>query len=159
MKILKNFLSENQLATVDHLLSKSAWGFGYISTDSKKPIWNFDKDQSKVIADIVFSKLEGYELIDWHINGQTPLLNAAVHEDTDYGACTHTLVFFPHRWMYTWGGRLHIFLDNQIAVITPEKNLAVLFDASKAHYAEAPTETILRVSIGLKLRKIENGQS
>jgi hypothetical protein len=61
--------------------------------------------------------------------------------------------------MYTWGGRLHIFLDNQIAVITPEENLAVLFDASKAHYAEAPTETILRVSIGLKLRKIENGQS
>ena len=158
MEILRNFLSENQLASVDHLLTKSCWGFGYISNDYNKPIWNFDKEQGKIIANMVFSKLEGFELVDYHINGQTPLLNAAVHEDSDHGACTHTLVFFPHRWMYTWGGRLHIFLDNDMAIITPERNLAVLFDATKPHYAEAPTEPILRVSIGLKLRKIENGK-
>jgi hypothetical protein len=159
MKILKNFLLENQLASVDQLLSKSCWGFGYTSTDPYKPIWNFDKEQGKFIADIVFSKLKGYELVDYHINGQTPLLNAAVHEDTDHGKCTHTLVFFPHKWMYTWGGRLHIFLESDIAIISPERNLAVLFDASKPHYAEAPTEMALRVSVGLKLRKIEDGQS
>jgi hypothetical protein len=157
MQILRNFLSKEQLYTVDYLLAQPFWGFGYISTDRNKPIWNFDKEQGKTIADIVFSKIKGFELVDYHINGQTPLLNAAVHEDTDYGSCTHTLVFFPHKWMYTWGGRLHIFLENDIAVITPEENLAVLFDASKPHYAEAPAETMLRVSIGLKLRKIENG--
>ena len=70
-EIHRNLLSINELEEIQQILTKSYWGFGYISNDMEKPIWNFDKQLSYPIAQCIASKLEGYRLDDWHINGQT----------------------------------------------------------------------------------------
>lgn len=150
MEIIKNLLDNDTLAIVQGLLSKSFWGFGYTSTDINKPIWNFDKEKGKEIAVMVSKKLPQFELVDWHINGQTYMLHGSPHTDA---YCTHAAVWFPNEWEFIWGGRLHIFTQQGIQIITPEKNMAVVFDSKMMHYAEAPVVPKLRVSVGLKLNK------
>jgi hypothetical protein len=153
MNYFTNFLSQAELKIVRELLDDAAWRFGYTSNDPNKPIWNFHKTKAGKIAEIVANKLIDYELVDYHINGQTIGLTADIHVDVN---CTHAFVFFPNKWKYVWGGRLHIFTDQGPQVVNPQENFGVLFDASLPHYAEAPVENILRISIGLKLRK-KNG--
>ena len=97
--------------------------------------------------------MEGYRLDDWHINGQTFGLTGSPHTDS-YSGCTHAFVYFFQNWEYTWGGRLHILKETEPMIITPERNLGVLFDANILHYAEAPLVPILRISIGLKLNEL-----
>lgn len=153
MQTFRDFLTTEELNTVTEILGQPGWGFGFISNDKNKPIWNFDKDKARPIAELLLDHLPDYELDDFHINGQTMAQTAAVHTDNQ-GRVTHTLVYFPFSWNYTWGGRLHV-LENDIACcVTPEWNTAVIFDASAPHYAEGPTENKLRISVGLKLRKI-----
>lgn len=150
MQIIPNFLSADQLQSVNKILELERWGFGYVSNDPHKPIWNFNKEESKKIADILMEAIPDYTLADYHVNGQSIMQSGAPHTDSSCG-CTHALVFFPYKWDYTWGGRLHVFTDNGVGIITPEQNLAVLFDSSLTHYAEAPVVPVLRVSVGLKL--------
>ena len=149
IQVINNVLTEDELTFVDNTLVGDHWGFGYISNDHNKPIWNFDKQLAFPVCNLIVSKLEGYILEDWHINGQTFQLNGSPHQDS-YGKCTHAFVYFPHYWEPTWGGGLHIV--NEMSII-PERNTGVLFDASKFHYASAPLVAKLRISIGLKLRK------
>lgn len=150
MKIIKDFLSEVELLQVYKILDSHGWKYGYISNDVNFPIWNFDKELGKPIAELLSSKIPEYSLLDYHINGQTLQQSSSLHDDASQGA-THALVFFPYFWDYFWGGRLHILGDNDSGIITPQRNMAVLFDASLPHYAEAPLTKDLRVSIGLKL--------
>jgi hypothetical protein len=150
MKIIKNLLSEVDVASINKIISGNHWGYGYVSNDVLKPIWNFDKDAGRKIVDIMMTVLPEYNLDDYHINGQTQLQQTALHTDDSMGS-SHALVYFPTVWDYTWGGRLHIIKNNTANIITPEYNTAVLFDASTPHYTEAPTVNQLRVSIGLKL--------
>jgi Rps23 Pro-64 3,4-dihydroxylase Tpa1-like proline 4-hydroxylase len=154
MKFYKDLLNQQELDFVAKTISGDHWGFGYISTDSNKPIWNFDKLIGKPVAELIASKLDGYTLDDWHINGQSIGLHGSPHTDS-YSKCSHAFVFFFQDWDYTWGGRLHIFTDNAPMVITPEKNFGVLFDSNLVHYAEAPVVPILRISVGLKLSYIK----
>jgi hypothetical protein len=149
MKFYNNLLTEPELHDINTVLLGQRWGFGYTSTDSNKPIWNFDKAHGKEIAQLICNKLDGYQLDDWHINGQTFGLHGAPHKDSN---CTHAFVFFTQDWDYTWGGRLHIFTEETPVVITPQKNFGVLFDSNLVHYAEAPLVPRLRISVGLKLR-------
>lgn len=152
--ILKDVLSRRELEWVSRTLGRPMWGYGFISADPSKPIWNFDKISGREVAKLVFSKLSGFELLDWHINGQTFGLDAAPHRDNGAGA-THSFVFFPMPWDYLYGGRLHV-LDGDPQIITPEENTGVLIDASYLHYADGPSvhaKGYLRVSISLKLRK------
>jgi hypothetical protein len=151
MQIFRNLLTNKELDFVNSVLRQERWGFGYISNDPEKPIWNFDKASGKEVAELITSKLQlQYTLLDWHINGQTPQQQTAIHNDSVKGA-TLAFVFFPNDWRYEWGGRLHI-LEKTSTIITPEKNLGILFDANILHYAEAPVVNKLRVSIGLKLK-------
>jgi hypothetical protein len=152
MEIFRNVLPDTELETVQSILSGSAWKFGYVSNDKNKPIWNFDKMQSLIVAETIIKHLPEYILDDFHVNGQTNGQVTAVHQDSTNGS-THAFVYFPFHWNYTNGGRLHIFKNNIPQSITPELNLGVLFDASLPHYAEGPTENLLRISVGLKLRK------
>jgi hypothetical protein len=152
MKIFENFLSNEELISVSEVLKLPRWEYGFISTDKDKPIWNFDKGSGKEIVNLLIPKLVDYELLDYHINGQTTLQDSSVHQD-HWNGCTHTIVFFPNDWNYTWGGRLHIFDGNKTHIITPQKNLAVMFESKLKHYAEAPSVKTLRVSISLKLIK------
>ena len=154
MKFFNNILSESELDFVNKTIRGDHWGFGYISTDANKPIWNFDKAKGKPVAELITSKLGNYKLDDWHINGQTIGLDGPPHTDS-YSNCSHAFVFFFQDWEYTWGGRLHIFKENSPMVITPQKNFGVLFDSSLVHYAEAPIVPILRISIGLKLNELQ----
>ena len=150
-EIHRNLLSINELEEIQQILTKSYWGFGYISNDIEKPIWNFDKEKGRKAAEIVASKFENNELIDWHINGQTFQLSGSLHDDSANGSKL-AVVFFPHDWFFEWGGRLHIFNNSGVMSVTPEKNLCVSFDSKLKHYAEAPVVNKLRVSIGLKLK-------
>lgn len=152
MQVYRDFLSEEDREQVEDILDQPGWAFGFISNDDRKPIWNFDPARAQPAIDILIKYLEGFLLDDFHVNGQTLGQTAALHRDSQ-GGVTHSLVYFPFHWKYTWGGRLHILEKNQFQCITPEKNMAVLFDADCPHYAEAPTENILRTSIGLKLRQ------
>ena len=155
MFLCHNLLSEQDLSLINKTLRKSHWGYEYTSTDLNKPIWNFDKEHAEPLARIVASKIEGYTLTDWNINGQTKLMDGAVHTDS-YPECTHVFVFFPQEWKYSWGGRLHLFpKDNDPIVITPMQNMGILFDSSIPHYAEGVNQDFkwLRTTIGLKLFK------
>lgn len=151
IEIKQNFLETSDLDLVQRTLKEERWGFGYISNDVEKPIWNFDKTSGKPVASIIASKFSPLTMIDWHINGQTFQQSGSIHNDSANG-CTTALVFFPHEWNFDWGGRLHIFTDNGVMSITPEKNLCVVFDSRYPHYAEAPVVNKLRVSIGVKLK-------
>ncbi len=151
MQIQRNLLSRDELIKVQQILKKSCWGFGYISSDIEKPIWNFDKEEGREAAEIIASKFAGKKLINWHINGQTYQLSGALHDDSADG-CEVAVVFFPNDWSFDWGGRLHVFNDVGVMTITPEKNLCVSFDSRLKHYAEAPVVNKLRISIGLKLK-------
>lgn len=156
IQIYQNILVETQLSDINKILRQPRWGYGYTSTDANKPIWQFDKDYGKEIAELIASKLQGYKLVDWHINGQTRCMDGAPHVDS-YTGCTHAFVFFPQKWDYLWGGRLHILpQDSSPVCITPIMNTGVLFDAEIPHYAEGVsyTEKWLRTTIGLKLNKI-----
>ena len=150
MQIKRNILSSSELEFVHQVLKQERWGFGYISSDPSKPIWNFDKASGESVAKILASKFEG-ELMDWHINGQTQYQNASLHDDT-YNGCTKAVVYFPFDWRFEWGGRLNIFSKQGTTIITPEKNLAVEFDSSLKHYAEGPVINVLRISVGLKFK-------
>ena len=159
LRYLQNVLNEGDLKLISDKLKSDNWGFGYTSTDNKKPIWNYNHDYSRTIAELVASKLKGYELVTWHINGQTLGQHGAWHTDQAFKefSCTHAFIFFFQEWNYEWGGRLHIKIGNETLIITPEKNTGILFDANNKHYAEAPTEPYLfRMSIGLKLNKVES---
>ena len=150
MKIQYNVLDINELKFVHQILGQDKWGFGYTSTDYEKPIWNFNQQAGKEIAELLSSKFDG-TLLDWHINGQTYQLPGSPHIDSADG-CTKSVVYFPFDWKFEWGGRLNIFDVKGINIITPEKNLGVIFDSHLTHYAEAPVINKLRVSIGLKLK-------
>ena len=157
IKYYENVLSITELNYINGLLNSCKWGFGFVSTDKNKPIWNFDKQFGKPIAEIIHSKLNDFILSDWHINGQTINLDAAPHRD-DYpksngkNGCTHAFVYFPMDWEQSWGGNLCILNDEEIE-ITPRKNFGVLFDANYMHYAKAPLISKFRISVGLKLYK------
>ena len=174
MKYYNNVLNDEELNFVNFITNKDRWGFGYISTDPGTPIWGFNKDEGRPVAELITSKLDGYELLEFQINGQTIGLHSAPHNDWDWEykgkgyvpipdgnsiklvECTHVFIFFFQHWEYQWGGRLHIFEKNKPIVITPEKNTGVLFDASIKHYAEGPIKNnIMRKSIGIKLKKSE----
>jgi hypothetical protein len=154
MQIIHNLLTNEELEFIQILLKEDRWGFGYYSTDRTKPIWNFDKEYGRPIAELICKKLENYSLSDWHINGQTMLMDGSPHTD-DY--CDTAAIFFPNEWKYSYGGRLHIFKNNDLrnnesTIITPQKNMVVLFDPTLIHYAEAPNSPgLLRISVGLKL--------
>jgi hypothetical protein len=152
MNIFRDVLTDIELENVQSLLCGNGWGFGYTSNDKNKPIWNFDKTQSLIVAETIMKHLPNYILDDFHINGQTIGQVTAVHQDSANGS-TNSFVYFPFPWNYTNGGRLHIFKNNIPQSITPESNLGVLFDSELPHYAEGPTENVLRISVGLKLRK------
>ena len=149
-KLLKNW----EIEKVEKMLSDSKWGFGFTSTDPDRPIWNFDNESGKVVAELVASKLEGYELTTWNINGQTIGQHGSWHIDQS-SICTHVFIYFFQHWKYDWGGRLHLQTnDKDTTIITPERNTGILFDASIYHYAEAPIiDNIIRMSVGLKLLK------
>jgi Rps23 Pro-64 3,4-dihydroxylase Tpa1-like proline 4-hydroxylase len=151
MQVKNNLLTETELKIVSEILSKQAWGFGFISNDVNLPIWNFSKDVGRPVAELIASKFEGLSLQDFHINGQTQSQMTAVHDDASQGA-THAVVFFPYFWDYFWGGRLHILAEEATHIITPQRNMAVMFDARTPHFTEAPITKELRVSIGLKLK-------
>ncbi len=151
MKFYNDLLSPDELRFVQNILSGDHWGFGYTSTDANKPIWNFNKSLGETVATLIASKLE-YKLDDWHINGQTFLLDGSPHTD-DYNRCTHAFVFFPFNWEYVWGGRLNI-MTSPPTIVTPQCNFGVLFKSSLVHYADAPVAPVLRISVGLKLNEI-----
>lgn len=155
MQVLNDVLSFSKLRNAQNILMKPHWGFGFISTDPMYPIWNFDKKFGKSIVDDLMQHdlLKDYTLKDYHINGQTCMMDGSVHQD-NAGDITHAFVFFPYQWSTTWGGRLTIFGPDGESVITPKENTGVLFDASWPHYAEGTTfraHNRLRVSVGLKL--------
>jgi hypothetical protein len=152
MQFYNNLLTDDELEFVTKTISGDNWGFGYISTDINKPIWNFNKQLGKPVAELISSKLNGYKLDDWHINGQTIGLSGSPHTDS-YSNCSHAFVFFFQDWDYLWGGRLHVFTEEKPFVITPQKNFGALFDSNLVHYAEAPLVPVLRISIGLKLNE------
>jgi len=165
MKYFQNVLDDWELEKVDKYLKDDHWGFGYTSSDDKKPIWNFNRDKGRTIAETIASKLNGYKLTTWNINGQTMGQQGAWHNDLNvYNLdnkiipSTHAFIFWHQEWNYEWGGRLHIKVDDdemwqqETLIVTPEKNSGILFDASLQHYAEAPTKPYLfRMSVGLKL--------
>lgn len=150
LEIKRNVLDEYELKKVREILKQERWGFGYVSTDSEKPIWNFHKESGKEIAELLTSKFGG-TLLDWHINGQTFQLDGSLHDDS-FGGCSTAIVYFPFSWRFEWGGRLNIFREHGVTIVTPEENLGVIFDSRYKHYAEAPTINKLRISIGLKLK-------
>ena len=155
MQLYQNLLTEQELTVINTTLRGHHWGFYYTSTDPSKPIWNFDKKMGEPLARVIASKLEGYQLLDWHINGQTKLMDASMHNDA-HGGCTHAFIFFPQKWEYVWGGRLHLFPEKMSPIIiTPEQNTGLLFESSIPHYAEGVhyNASFLRTTIGLKLRK------
>ena len=150
MKITHNVLTDLEIKNVQSILMQDRWGSGYISTDPTKPIWNFDKEVGKPVAELLASKLSGYSLSDWHINGQTFLLDGSPHKDS-YVECDTAAVYFPFNWDKSWGGALHIEED----LFFPQKNSLVIFDANIMHYAEAPIVPVLRIFVGLKLKTIK----
>lgn len=151
MQIKNNILTQEELKIVQDILRQEYWGFGYISNDMNKPIWNFSKEHGRKAAEIIASKYDG-ELVDYHINGQTIHQHAALHNDS-FNGVTKAVIYFPFEWSFEWGGRLNIFTKNgEATIITPQQNLGVLFDASLMHYAEGPLVNKLRISIGLKLK-------
>ena len=156
MKYYNNVLNDEELNFVNSITNKDRWGFGYISTDPGTPIWGFNKDEGRPVAELITSKLDGYELLEFQINGQTIGLHGAIHNDK-LVECTHVFIFFFQYWEYKWGGRLHVLPEkDKPIVITPEKNTGVLFNASIKHYAEGPIKNnIMRKSIGIKLKKSE----
>ena len=148
-----NVLTQSEIDTVTNNLSDSKWGFGFTSTDPDKPIWNYNTEAGKPVAELVASKLLDYTLLSWNINGQTIGQNGAWHQDS-YEDCTHAFIYFFQDWNYTWGGRLHLSHKGGPTIITPERNIGILFDASIYHYAEAPTvNNVMRISVGLKLKE------
>ena len=156
MKYIKNVLDDRELTTLSEFFKDNDyWGFlGNFYDNNKNPIWNFNRDKGRTIVELIASKLEGYKLVTWHINGQTLGQHGVWHTDHKF-SCTHSFIFFFQEWDYQWGGRLHIKDGNEIVIVTPEKNTGILFDASKEHYAEAPTEShLFRMSVGLKLIKV-----
>ena len=152
MQYFNNVLTNEELFKIHSIVNTCKWGFDFWSNNPECPIWNFDKETGRPIAELLLSKLDKpYKLLDWHINGQTFQLSASWHCDNLAG-CTHSFVFFPKEWQFEWGGRLHIKInDDEIMVINPIGNTGILFDASLPHYAEAPVVNKLRISIGLKL--------
>ena len=152
MQFFNNVVTEEEGIKIHNILTMPKWGFPNWSNDPECPIWNFDKEAGRPIAELLVSKLDkSYRLMDWHINGQTFQLTGSWHSD-DIEQCTHTFVFFPEEWNYEWGGRLHIKVtENELMNILPIQNTGILFDATLLHYAEAPVNNKLRISVGLKL--------
>jgi hypothetical protein len=149
----KDLLTEENLNFINNILTGKHWAFGFVSSHPDKPIWNFDKEPAKPIADLLAAKLPDYTLDDYHINGQTIGFPGAIHKD-DWRGATHVFVFFSQDWDYMWGGKLHVFINsNESIIITPKKNTGVLFPSNLFHFAEAPTVPVFRTSIGLKLIK------
>ncbi len=157
IQLYENVLTDAELEFINTTLSQSKWGYGFVSTDKNMPIWNFDKEAGEPIARLIHSKLNGYVLQDWHINGQTRCMDGARH--TDNYNCTHSFVFFSQEWKFEYGGNLNLFPQNESPIIIcPRKNIGVLFDSSIPHYAESVNYnfSLMRVSIGLKLNENRN---
>jgi hypothetical protein len=156
IQLFENCLSKTDLGILQRRLSEPHWGFGFISTDPNRPIWNFDKQEGADIAQMVMQAVpKEFELSDYHINGQTFGQDGAPHRDVQPNT-THAFVYFPQQWDYTYGGRLIIAANDIAHSILPRQNLGVLFPADLVHHAEGPSTYAanrLRVSVGLKLRK------
>lgn len=155
IEVIQDVLPPHQLHLTQTKLLGPHWQFGFVSTDRNKPIWNFNKDECVSVVNNLMKhpKLKGFILHDYHVNGQTALLDAAFHKDSAHGV-THAFVFFPYEWNYQWGGRLHVRTPDGMQVVTPYENMGVLFDADYPHYGESPSldgSARLRVSVGLKL--------
>lgn len=155
IEIVENVLPYDQLVQAQKKFGEPNWGFGFISTEYNKPIWNYNRYECVGVINNLMEneRLKQFTLLDYHVNGQTTLLDGSMHRDSA-GGITHAFVYFPYEWQYQWGGRLHITTPNGMEVITPKVNTGVLFDASYEHYAEGPSSRAtskLRVSVGLKL--------
>ena len=60
MKYFQNVLDEFELKKISDHLNADKWRFGFTSTDPDKPIWNFNQESGRTIAELIASKFEGY---------------------------------------------------------------------------------------------------
>jgi len=150
----KNLISREHLNIVRNVLDGPHWKFGYISTEPNRQIWGFDEKIANGLREYFSPYFPEYEIHSINCNGQTIGQQASLHHDSIKNV-THVAVFFPDRWQYIDGGRLHIFVeDGPPIIITPEENFAVIFPADLKHYAEAPSANKLRRSVGIKMKSL-----
>jgi hypothetical protein len=165
IKIIDNFLNNDDLQLLNNIISSKCWDFGQESTRDCTPFWIINLDDEIFFSKYIKDKIE-YEfekkfiLKRVYANGQTFGQDGSYHVD-DYEENTFTFCLYVHiidNIEEDLGGNLYIKVPNEKIVfsIEPFRNRGVLFPSTYIHKGCAFNRYVksMRVCIAWKLEEI-----
>jgi hypothetical protein len=171
IKIIDNFLSDDEMQFVKEYFKQSIWAFGLKSTSSTiGTMFKAELKDEPFFNEYIFNKIckkfnwSNVNAVEIHANGQTILNNGTWHDDYLKNASRNkmwTLLLYvsditPDNVEHIQGHTEIRMNDNSILSIEPFRNRLVLFDSSRLHRGLGPSVPgFLRVSITYKIKEIE----
>jgi hypothetical protein len=169
IKIIDNFLNNDDLQLLESIISSKSWDFGNVSKGREKietPFWSMNLNNEIFFSKYIKEKIEGVFKKKFHLkrvyaNGQTYGQNGSYHQD-DRGEDTITFCFYIHDIDNTdiesAGGNLYIKIPNEkmVFAIEPFFNRGVLFPSTYFHKGFAFNRYIksMRICITWKMQVI-----
>ena len=168
IKIVDNFLDEDDLQILTSIISSKRWKYGHTSVGRDNDIffWSINLEKEIFFYEYIKDKIESYfstkfQLNRVYMNGQTYGQNGSYHiDDPTENAFTFCLYFHnvEKTEIEDSGGHLFIKIPNEkfIFTIEPYYNRAVLFPSNYIHKGCAFDRNIktIRICITWKLQKI-----
>jgi hypothetical protein len=167
IKIIKNFLNDEEFSTTVDIMNKSSWKFSATSRNTGFTFWNIDLMSHTYYISTIVNKInritgKTYQVLRVYANGQTYGQDGGFHPDSDSDNCYTLLIYIseigPHNIDTIGGFTQFKTIDGQVLNINPYQNNAVLFKSKILHRGLAPSREsgMLRITFAFKLLDTSN---
>lgn len=169
IKIIDDFLNNDDLQILNSIISSKKWEYGHSSKGREKvntPFWSMDLIDEIFFSEYIKDKIQDYfqkkfVLNRVYANGQTYGQNGSYHQD-DENENTFTFCLYinviENSDIEMAGGNLYIKVPNEkiIFAIEPYSNRGVLFPSNYFHKGCSFNRyiTSMRICIAWKLKEI-----
>ena len=166
IKIVDNFLDENELKELTKIVKNMEWHYSHVSREKnygpQSQFWYSDLKNNNFLNTHVFDKIKKhlpkeYTIDRLYANGQTKHLNGVYHQDDTRSTC-YTCILYSNSEINNenwekYGGCTEIYFNKfDIAQIKPIFNRLVIFKSNILHRGVGPdVNDFLRVTVAYKL--------
>ena len=164
MILFNNWLTKEEMDTIQQTIKSPRWQFGHTSTDTPTNgyLWVMNIDNSEdfyykhLLDKIKKTTNEEFNVERIYLNGNQNSSSGSIHKDNDIIDNAKTfLIYCNPDWDIEIGGHTHFIHNNEIISVPPIPGNAIYFDGTIDHFA-APLNPMykgLRVTLAYKLIK------
>jgi len=157
IKIVDNFLDENDLVKIHSCLKDMRWRIQKSHPNKEELTFLFsEKTDDPFFNDYLYDKVieqldgDNYKLSRVYFNGQWNGREGTLHKD----GCNFTALLYVSPYEYGWGGFTEIMTEPEPTLVYPIPNRLMIFPGNIPHkaYSLAYQKCPLRITLAFKIQ-------